>query len=60
VAVLALLLAALTARVFLQTARRPRPRRRTRRRLGRLLDGAITPLLVVFVLVVLERFRDLS
>jgi len=54
VVVLALLLIPLVAKVLLQSATRPR------RSALRLLDVVITPLLVVFVIVVLTRFRDLS
>jgi hypothetical protein len=53
--VLAVLLGALVAKVLLQSAARL-----PHRRVLRLLDVVIWPLLVVFVLVVLERFRDLS
>jgi hypothetical protein len=55
VVLLAVLLVALVARVLLHSAE-PFPRHDHVRR----LDIAAVPLLVVFVLVVLERFRDLS
>jgi hypothetical protein len=55
VVVLVVVVAALVARVLLQGAT-PFPRRDALR----LLDIALVPLIVVFVLVVLERFRDLS
>ncbi|HTF12207.1 MAG TPA: hypothetical protein VK659_28950 [Asanoa sp.] len=55
VIVLGVLLVALVARVLLESAM-VFPRRET----VRLLDLVAAPLLVVFVLVVLERFRDLS
>ncbi|HET8681668.1 MAG TPA: hypothetical protein VFM54_07315 [Micromonosporaceae bacterium] len=53
--VLLLLLAALTGRVLLQSAR-PFPRREGLR----LLDVVALPLLLVFLAIVLERFRDLA
>jgi hypothetical protein len=53
--VFAVLLVALTARVLLRGAA-PVPRPDTARR----LDVAAVPLLIVFALVVLERFRDLA
>jgi hypothetical protein len=53
--VLGALLAALVTKVLLQsTALLPR------RRVLRMLDVVIWPLLVVFVIVVLVRFRDLA
>jgi hypothetical protein len=55
VVLLALLLLALLNRVLVQSAE-PFPRRE----LLRLLDLVTVPLLVVFILIVLERFRDLS
>jgi hypothetical protein len=55
VIVLAVLLAALSAKVLLQSAT-PSPRRDALR----LLDVVIAPLLVVFVIVVLERFHELT
>jgi hypothetical protein len=55
VVLLALLLLALLNRVLIQSAE-PFPRRHVLR----LLDLVTVPLLVVFALVVLERFRDLS
>ena len=55
VVLLALLLLALLERVLMQSAQ-PFPRREV----VRLLDLVTVPLFVIFVLVVLERFRDLS
>ena len=55
VVLLALLVLALLNRVLIQSAD-PFPRRE----LVRLLNLMTVPLLVIFVLVVLERFRDLS
>jgi hypothetical protein len=53
--VLAVLLVALVAKVLLQSATRPPGRHALR-----LLDVVIAPLLVVFVIIVLERFHDLA
>lgn len=53
--VLGALLTVLGAKVLFQAARRPFPRR-----LHHLLDVAIAPLLALFLIVVLERFRELS
>jgi hypothetical protein len=55
VVVVALLVLALLNRVLIQSAE-PFPRRE----IVRLLDLVTVPLFVVFVLIVLERFRDLS
>jgi hypothetical protein len=55
VVLLALLVLALLNRVLMQSAE-PFPRRD----ILRLLDLITVPLLIVFALVVLERFRDLS
>jgi len=55
VIVLAVLVVAFLAKIMLQSAM-GLPRRGALR----LLDVAIAPLLIVFVIVVLERFRDLS
>ena len=55
VVLVVLLLLALLNRVLIQSAQ-PFPRRE----IVRLLDLVAVPLFVVFVLVVLERFRDLS
>lgn len=55
VVLVALLVLALLNRVLIQSAE-PFPRRE----IVRLLDLVTVPLFVVFVLIVLERFRDLS
>jgi hypothetical protein len=55
VVVVALLVLAVLNRVLIQSAE-PFPRREVLR----LLDLVTVPLFVVFVLIVLERFRDLS
>jgi hypothetical protein len=55
VAVVLALLVALGIKVVLQNRTR-RPRRRTLR----VLDLVIAPLLLVFIIILVERFRDLS
>ncbi|MEU2171351.1 hypothetical protein ACH47V_07595 [Micromonospora chersina] len=54
-AVLALLMLALGSRIVVQLSGRP-----ARRRTLRILDLVAAPLLVAFVVIVLQRFRDLS
>jgi hypothetical protein len=54
-AILTLLLLALIAKVVLQIAVRP-----LRRSALRVLDVIIAPLLIAFVVIVIQRFRDLS
>ncbi|SBT42694.1 hypothetical protein [Micromonospora narathiwatensis] len=53
--VLALLMAALIARITVQLTARP-----ARPEALRFLDMVAAPLLVAFVIVIVERFRDLS
>ncbi|MFF4889396.1 hypothetical protein [Micromonospora chersina] len=54
-AVLALLMLALGSRIVVQLSGRP-----ARRRALRILDLVAAPLLVAFVVIILQRFRDLS
>lgn len=53
-AVLALLVLALIARIVVQLTAPPR------RKMLRILDLVAAPLLVAFVVVIVQRFRDLS
>ena len=50
-----LLMLALIARIMVQLTARP-----ARRKVLRILDLVAAPMLVAFVLVILQRFRDLS
>ena len=54
-AVLTLLVLALIARIVVQLTGRP-----ARRKMLRILDLVAAPLLVAFVVVIVQRFRDLS
>ena len=54
-AVLTLLMLALIARIVVQLTGRP-----ARRKTLRILDMVAAPLLVAFVIVIVQRFRDLS
>ena len=54
-AVLALLMLALSSRIVVQLNGRP-----ARRKALRILDMVAAPLLVAFVIIILQRFRDLS
>lgn len=54
-AVLTLLVLALIARIVVQLTARP-----ARRKMLRILDLVAAPLLVAFVVVIVQRFRDLS
>ncbi|MCP3785075.1 hypothetical protein NLX85_17035 [Micromonospora sp. A3M-1-15] len=53
--VLALLVLALSSRIVVQLTGRP-----ARRKTLRILDMVAAPVLVAFVIIILQRFRDLS
>ncbi|MFG3299240.1 hypothetical protein [Micromonospora chersina] len=53
--VLALLVLALSSRIVVQLTARP-----ARRKTLRILDMVAAPVLVAFVIIILQRFRDLS
>lgn len=54
-AVLALLVLTLSSRIVVQLTGRP-----ARRKTLRILDMVAAPVLVAFVIIILQRFRDLS